>query len=75
MKGVVSRVTCESVKGFISRTTRRVDSKTSRWNSPGEALHVGESRVALRRPVPEISEITNTHTHTHTRNTAINITD
>ena len=44
-------------------------------NSPGEALHVGASRVSLRPPVPGISEITDRHTETHTRNTAINIID
>ena len=67
MKDVVSRITSEKVlKAFFSRTTRRVDSKTSHCNSSGEALHVGESSVALRRPVPEISEITNAQTDTHT---------
>ena len=56
---------------------RRVDSRSSRCNSPGEALHVGASSVALRPPVPSISEITDTRTHTqtHTQNTAINIID
>ena len=52
---------------------RRVDSRSSRCNSPGEALHVGASSVALRPPVPGISEITDTHTHT--RSMSINIID
>ena len=54
---------------------RYVDSKPSRYNSPGEALHVSASSVALRPPIPDISEITNKHTQTHTQNTAINIID
>ena len=40
-----------------------VDSKSSRCYSPVEALQVGESSWALRRPLPEISEITNTQTN------------
>ena len=65
MKGGVSRVTSEKVlKGFLSRSTRAVDSICSRRNSPDEALQVGESGVSLGRPVPENSEITDTHTHT-----------
>ena len=31
-------------------------------NSPGEALHVGASSVAIQLPVPDISEITGTQT-------------
>ena len=51
----------------------RVNSRSSCCNSPGEVLHVGASSVALQPPVPDISEITDTHTHT--QNTAINIID
>ena len=50
---------------------RPVDSRCSRCNSPDEALHVGESGMALRRPIPENSEITDTHT----QNTSIIIID
>ena len=61
-------------KGFSSRTTRCVNSRSSCCNSPGKALHIGISSMALRRPVPEELAITDrqTDTHTHTRNTAIN---
>ena len=52
---------------------RRVYLRSSRCNSLSEALHVGASNVALRPPVPGISEITNTQTHT--RSTSINIID
>ena len=55
----------KSSKGFPSRTMRHVNSRSSRFNSPGEALHVGASSVALRPPVPNISEITHAHTHIH----------
>ena len=48
-----------------------VNSKSSHCNSPSEALHVRASSVALLLPVPDISEITDTHT----QNTPINITD
>ena len=41
--------------------------------SPDEALHDGVRSVALRRPVPEKLEIT--ETHTDTQNMAINIID
>ena len=61
----------ESSKGFFSQTMRRVNWKTSRRNSPGECLHAGERSVALRYPIPEILEITDTHAH----NTSINIID
>ena len=56
---------------------RRVDSGSSCCNSPGEALHVSASSIALRPTVPDISEITDTRTHTdtHTQNTCINIID
>ena len=67
MKGVVSRVTSKKVlKAFFLEARVLVDSRCSRRNSPDEALHVGESGVALGRPVPENSEITDTHTHPHT---------
>ena len=63
--------------GFFSRTMYRVDLRSSCCNSPGEALHVGASSVALWPPVPDTSEIrhTDTHTQTHTQNTCINIID
>ena len=56
-------------KGFSSRTLHLVNSKSSRCNSPSEALQVSASSVALRPPVPGISELTDTHT----QNTRINI--
>ena len=69
MKGVVPDVACEKVLKAFSSQSRHVNSKTSWCNSTGKALHVGGSSVALRRPVPEISEITSTqtdkYTHTH----------
>ena len=70
----------ERSKRFLSLTTRHVKSRSSRCNSIGEALQVGERNVATRPPVPEISEITDTytdtHTHTtHTENTGINVID
>ena len=37
-----------------------VNSRSSCRNSPGKALHFGEISEALRPPVPEISEITDT---------------
>ena len=55
----------KSSKSFSSQTTHPVNSKSSRRNSPGEALHFGGNGVALRHPVPEIVEITDTQTHTH----------
>ena len=55
----------EMSKGFSSRTMRYVNSRSSRFNSPSEALDVGASTVTLRPPVPDISETTDTHTHTH----------
>ena len=57
----------KSSKRFLSRSTRPVDWRCSRCNSPDEALHAGESGVSLGRPVPEKSEITSTYT----RNTSI----
>ena len=51
----------KSCKGLLSRNTRRVDSRCSWSNSPDEALHVVESGLALRRPVPKMSE-TQTYT-------------
>ena len=48
-----------------SRTMQSVGSKTSQYNSPGEALQNGVRSMALRPPVPDMSEITDTHTHTH----------
>ena len=72
---MVSRVENESKKVQKTRSTHRVKSKTSRRNSPGDPFHVGENSVALRRPVSNISEITNIQTDTHTRNPAINVID
>ena len=64
-------------KGFSSQTKHLVDSRSSRRNSPGEALRDGVRSMMLQRPVPEMSEITDRqtdrHTHTHTWNTIINI--
>ena len=50
----------KSCQGFLSGTTRPVDSRYGRSDSPHDAHQVGESGVALGRPVPENSEITNT---------------
>ena len=50
---------------------RRVNSKSSHCNSPSEALHVGASSVTLQSPIPDMSEITDTHKDT--QYTAINI--
>ena len=41
----------------------RVYSRCSLCNFPGEALHVGERSVALRPPVPDISDVTDKLTH------------
>ena len=63
MKGVVSHVTCKKVpKAFPLEPSVQSTQKA-----------VGATRQALRRPVPEMSEITDRRTHT--RNTAINIID
>ena len=82
MEGVVSCVTCEKVlKAFslepciLPTGTHLTNWKTRRHNSPSKVLQVGESSVPLRRPVVEISDVTNTRTDTHTQNTAINIID
>ena len=61
-----TRYLLKSYKGFCPKPHAVLTQKTSRCISPGEALHVGKSSVALRRPVPEILEITNTQTDTHT---------
>ena len=45
-----------------------VNSRSSR-NSPGEALHIGANGVALRPPVSDILEITDT------QNMRVNIID
>ena len=70
MKGVVSRVTFEKVLKAFSLEPCVVPTQEAVVNSPGEALHIGASSVALRPPVPDISEITDRHTdtrtHTHT---------
>ena len=58
-------------KGFSSRTKHPVNSRSSWCNSPGEAFHDGVRSIALRPPVPEKLEIT--ETQTDTQNTAINI--
>ena len=63
----------KSSKGLSSRTTCHVNLRISCCNSPGIALHVGVSGMALRPPVPEELEITDTHTRKDTQNTAINI--
>ena len=80
MKGAVSRVTGEKVlKAFLlePRVVSTGEAVVVTRLAPGEALHVGESGMALRPPVPAELEITNKHTdtQTHTQNTAINIID
>ena len=53
----------KSSKGFFSQTMQYVNYRSSRSNSPGEALQIGASSVALQPPVAEeFSEITDTHT-------------
>ena len=56
----------KSYKSFSSRSTRPVNLRSGRRNSPGKALHFVESGVELQRPVHKISEITDTLTQTHT---------
>ena len=70
---MVSQVTSEKLLVYSSRTMHLVNLRSSRCNSPSEALHFGASSMALRLPVRNISEITNTQTHT--QNTRINIID
>ena len=53
-------------KRLFSQTTLHTNYRDSRCNSPGEAFHIGERRVALHCPIPEISEVTNRQTGRHT---------
>ena len=53
-------------KGFLTRAMSRVNSTSKGHNSPGKALHVGESGVVLWYPIPEILEITDTDTDKQT---------
>ena len=72
MKGVVSCVTGQKVMKASSFEPRII---CQLEKQPGEALHIGESNVALRPPVLEMLEIADRHTHVDTQNTSINIID
>ena len=53
-------------KAFFSLTVNCIDSRSGLCNSPGKALHVCVSGVALRLPVHEISDGTNKETNKQT---------
>ena len=62
----------KSSKGFSSRTTRHIGSKSSLCNSSGESLYPGERNTAIRHSVPEILR---GRTDRHTHSTSINYID
>ena len=74
LKGVVSCPTSEKVRKycFLFQSTHCVNSQSSQYGSTGEALQVGESGVALQRPILENSEITDRQTQQDKR---INLMD
>ena len=62
---MVSCNTCEKVlKALLLKPSVLSTQEVVERNSPGEALHDGVRSVALRRSVPDMSNITNTHPHT-----------